>query len=194
MEIYLIRHTTPDIPKGTVYGRLDIPLVNTFEIEVKDILQKLPDALDAVYTSPSQRCKHLADKLYSRKNIIDPRLMEYNFGEWEGLKWENIEETQLQIWMDDFVNQSPPGGENMSEMQQRVLSVWQEILQTKQEQIALVTHGGVIRLLLAHLENVPLERSFERKLNYGALFHIQIQQHSTLQKNEPGNSIRFSQL
>lgn len=82
MEIYLIRHTTPDIEKGICYGQSDIPLKDTFPSEVKNILKSIPKHFDKVYSSPLQRCTQLANYI-DQNNTIDNRLMELNFGSWE---------------------------------------------------------------------------------------------------------------
>ena len=60
MEIYLIRHTAPDIEKGICYGQTDLELAHTFSVEAREVLKQLPNQFDAVYTSPLKRYKQLA--------------------------------------------------------------------------------------------------------------------------------------
>ena len=52
MEIYLIRHTTPDVAKGICYGQTDLALTATFPEEAEHVLKQLPPDLDVVYSSP----------------------------------------------------------------------------------------------------------------------------------------------
>src|SRR5829696_6393524 len=70
-------------------------------------------------------------------------------GHWEGKTWEDIEPGELNPWMEDYVNVCPPGGESLLQMKERVLSFWKDVQQRPYQRVALVTHGGVIRLLLA---------------------------------------------
>jgi alpha-ribazole phosphatase len=175
MEVYLIRHTTPEVPKGMIYGRTDVGLTEHFDSEKKAILQKLPEEIERVYASPSRRCTLLAEGI-SRFYSTDPRLYEVNFGLWEGKTWDTVKQSELNTWMQDFVHAAPPEGESMIEMQARVLSFWQELQQKPYQKVAIVTHGGVIRLLLANTGNTPLESAFDIKVAYGEVFLVKTAQ------------------
>ena len=83
MEIYLIRHTTPLIAKGLIYGRMNVPLAESFTQEKDLILQQIPADLDKVYSSPSLRCQLLAAEI-SENYTQNEALYELNFGDWEG--------------------------------------------------------------------------------------------------------------
>src|SRR5687767_6241834 len=101
MEIYLIRHTTPDVPKGTCYGQADIGTVHTFTDEAARIRQHLPEGFARVYSSPLKRCRQLAEHLFPRHPIrLDDRLKEIHCGEWELRPWDAIEREPLRRWMD----------------------------------------------------------------------------------------------
>lgn len=171
MEIYLIRHTTPAIPQGFIYGRTDVPLADTFNQELIIIRQKLPSDLDVVYTSPSTRCTRLAGSI-ALDFITDERLYEVNFGQWEGKTWDTVDPQALNLWMEDYVNTPPPAGESLVQMQVRVLSFWQELLLQPFNKIIVITHGGVIRLILAALTHVPLPSVFDIRVNYGDIFCV----------------------
>lgn len=166
MEVYLIRHTTPAITPGLIYGHLDVDLTDSFLDELETVKQKLPLTFEAVYSSPSLRCTRLAEQLAS-VFIIDDRLRELDFGNWEGKTWDTIDQRDSQAWMDDFVNVSTPGGESMAQMHERVIHFWQDLLKISHQRVAVVTHGGVIRLLLAEEKQMPLASAFEIKVAYG---------------------------
>jgi len=173
MEIYLIRHTTPVLTAGLIYGRLDVPLADTFEQESAQVLAKLPASFDAVYTSPSSRCTSLA-ALISPVYTTDPALYELNFGDWEGSTWDAVAGPACDAWMNDFVNCVTPNGESMAEMQLRVMEFWNTLMLQPFDQVALVTHGGVIRILLAHHRSVLLKDSFEIKIAMGEVVKLQV--------------------
>jgi alpha-ribazole phosphatase len=168
MEVYLIRHTTPLIQKGLIYGRLEVGLADTFESEKKLILQKLSGNLDLVYSSPSVRCFELAKALCSNC-ILDERLLEYNFGDWEGKRWDTNQSKEVDNWMSDYVNVCPPNGETLLEMQSRVLEFWNDLLTQPggENRVGIVTHGGVIRIIMAYIDQPDLEKIFNIKINYG---------------------------
>lgn len=171
MEIYLIRHTTPQLTQGLIYGQMEVELAETYEEELAVIRTRLPDQFDAVYSSPSSRCMKLADSLGGNIHM-DFRLMELNFGEWEGMTWDTVNQDDLNKWMDDFVHEAVPGGESMLQMNERVLDFWQELISRQTGKVALVTHGGVIRLLLAHVGKMELSSIFNIKVEYGEVIEL----------------------
>ncbi|GLU50641.1 alpha-ribazole phosphatase [Dyadobacter frigoris] len=173
MEIYLVRHTTPSLSPGLIYGRLDVALEDTFQAEFEIIKTKLPGNPDVIYSSPSTRCTLLAQKI-NPVVTTDSRLLELNFGDWEGATWDTVNESDLKIWMDDFVNIAVPGGESMQQMSARVLSFWSQLIQSGYEKAIIVTHGGVIRLILAHLRTIELVNTFDIKVAYGEVVTINI--------------------
>ncbi len=171
MEIKLIRHTTPDVPKGTCYGQSDISLKNTFEAEAELVLQHLTTFSDYVlYTSPLKRCVFLAEKIspyYQRSKA----LLEMNFGDWELQAWDAIPREESALWMADFVNVAVPNGESYIELHKRVSS-FMEMLISKNENAIIVTHSGVIRSILSYISTMELKDSFAFELPYGSVISI----------------------
>src|SRR5919112_6388007 len=113
MELYLIRHTTPDITKGLCYGQSDLDVTDSFEPEAQCIRPHVPPHISHVFSSPLQRCRKLAEYLFPAQPIVfDDRLKEINCGFWEMKLWDEIDKEHLRSWMDDFVHTSMPGGES----------------------------------------------------------------------------------
>jgi len=178
MDIYLIRHTSVDVPKGLCYGQSDVSLANTFEKEAIDIKTKIPDNQRDIdlLTSPLSRCSLLVDFLFPEKLVRnDKRWMEMNFGDWEMKLWNDIPEEESQLWMQDFVNVATPNGESFSEMIERVKSVWEETLQQSTNDKVIVCHGGVIRTILHLILEIPAQKVFAVDIDYGAVIKIQYQ-------------------
>lgn len=173
MEVYLVRHTTPKLTAGLIYGHLDVALTDNFQNEIDTVLTKLPVHFDRVYSSPSSRCVQLVKEI-TTSFVTDERLMELNFGDWEGKTWDTVDQQDLQFWMDDFVNVRIPGGESMMDMQQRITEFLEELKLLPYKSVLIVTHGGVIRLLCAKDMGIPPERLFEVKVRYGEVFKMQI--------------------
>jgi alpha-ribazole phosphatase len=174
MSIYLIRHTTPLIEKGICYGQSDIDVTDSFEEEASLIRKALPEAaMQAVFTSPLVRCQKLAAHLFPEQHIaLEPALMEIHCGEWEGLHWDAIPKEVIDPWMKDFVNVCIPGGESYIQMHGRVTECFTRIAASPRP-VAIVTHGGVIRSILAHLTGTPLVDSFGAfGISYGCVIRV----------------------
>jgi alpha-ribazole phosphatase len=172
MIIHLIRHTTPDIEAGICYGQTDLSLTDSFEQEASAVLDKLHDRYDAIYTSPLQRCAQLAAKLESPNLITDRRLMEYNFGDWELMAWDDFKSDEAQKWMDNFIDQAAPNGDSMLSMQARVSEFWADLLASKHQRVAVVTHSGVLRLIHGHVLETPMTHLFRLQLGFGAILEV----------------------
>ena len=182
MEVYLIRHPRPNIEKGICYGQTDIGLNDqVLEGEFRAIREKIPRAIDQLYTSPLARCKTIALKLNSDFEV-DERLKELNFGDWENRKWDAIDPGSLNRWMGDFVNVRTPHGENYLDLQHRTLRFIEEVLGLRYQKIAILTHAGNIRSILSFVLELPLESSFRIHLDYGALVSVVIDENEYLNK------------
>jgi alpha-ribazole phosphatase len=192
MEIYLIRHTTPDVVKGTCYGQADLAVTESFEQEASIIQQHLPGNIQQVYTSPLQRCKQLAGHLFPTHDLqLHDDLKEISCGEWELKLWDDIPQEVLKPWMNDFVNVRIPGGESYLDLFERTVNRFNTIA-NRELPAAIVSHGGVIRSILSHLTKTPLIDSFTVfKLNYGCVVKLTKQddrfEHSIL-SNIPSTS------
>ncbi|GAA4272381.1 alpha-ribazole phosphatase [Aquimarina gracilis] len=172
MEIYLVRHTTPNIEKGICYGQSDLGVTSTFPSEVKEIHQQIPlQEVSKVYSSPLQRCKLLA-KTFSEKITFDDRLKELNFGDWELRPWDEIHSKVLDPWMNDFVNVQVPNGESYIMLQKRALEFFFSLDHASNEKNIIVSHAGIIRSIVSHIQNIDLKNSFTIKLEYGHVITI----------------------
>lgn len=177
MEIYLIRHTTPDIEKGICYGQSDLSLHTNYAKEFNLIKSKIPirEPLKVI-SSPLKRCTLLA-KQFSDHIFLDARLKELNFGDWEMKPWNAIPENEINPWMTDFVNVVVPNGESYTQLALRVKTCFDDILVSEgHKNLIIVSHAGPIRAFLATLLNVDLKDSFNIKINYGDIFYLKKKQ------------------
>lgn len=161
MEIYLIRHTTPDIPKGICYGQSDLGVAETFETELASIIPFLPENIQNVYSSPLIRCSKLAMALFPEHVIqLKKEFVELNFGFWEMQRWDDIPQIEIQPWMEDFVNVQVPGGESYLQLHERVIQSFKWVT-NQANSTAIIAHGGVLRSILSYVTNTPLKESFD---------------------------------
>ena len=172
MEIHLIRHTAVENPENLCYGFAEMPLKKNYIDDFKSL--DIDCRFDVIISSPSERCRLLAD--YFKFNYhTDERLLEMNFGNWELKKWTDIPEEEITPWYKDFVNIKTAGGENLLEMQNRVLSFWRDLIGRKsKEKVLIITHAGVIRLILQTVLQFPLENMFTIQIDYGkkVIIHV----------------------
>ena len=175
MKLTLIRHTSLQIGTGICYGQSDVDVAESFVNEAVITQTKLANTVFvAVYASPLQRCVKLAETLNLGEPVLDNRLMELNFGDWELRAWDSIPRDIFDTWAHDYANIAPPNGETFSQLQQRGLSFLEEILlKHTNEHIAVVSHGGMIRALLAHVLNMELKGLFRFTIDYGSVTQLE---------------------
>ncbi|MEM9705291.1 MAG: alpha-ribazole phosphatase [Pseudomonadota bacterium] len=150
MVLILVRHTTPAVDKGVCYGRTDLDVAETFNDEAAQVFDALPD-FSRIVTSPLQRCAKLAAYIGERKGVepqADPRLMEMDFGTWEGRLWSEIPKDELDGWAKDFLHARPHGGESVNMLQERTGEAIREIDHSKGP-VLVVTHLGVMKAALS---------------------------------------------
>ena len=166
MKIYLIRHTAVDVD-GICYGQTDVPLKETFEAEAGLVKKKLKDiSPDAVFSSPLNRCRRLTHYCGFNNAILDDRLKELNFGDWEGQRWDEID---MSVWAVDWVNPPAPRGESFMQMYHRVAAFFDELKDRGCNTVFVFTHGGVISCARVYFENVDIKKTFDLMPRYGEI-------------------------
>ncbi len=175
MILYLIRHTKVDIEPGVCYGQKDVQLLDTYPEDLEAVRESITNLkFDLVYSSPLTRTKKLAIDLFGDTVIFDDRLMELNFGDWEGKAWDEIKDPFLDKWMEDFVNKKCSNGESFIMLHERVMSFLEELKKIKCQNVAIITHGGVIRTLQAIHKNIELKDAFnEPPVDFGKFIKLE---------------------
>lgn len=159
--VHLMRHPEPDVTPGCCYGQLDVGLrpgwITTLSAELATL-----EGTARIITSPLHRCLAPAEWLGERlaaSVVRDPRLMELDFGDWEGRFWVDFDGPESRAWAADFVNRAPPGGESLQALADRVEAAVDD--HADGTHCLFMTHGGPIRALLARERELPLSRAFE---------------------------------
>jgi alpha-ribazole phosphatase len=157
------------VAAGLCYGHTDLSLADTVAPWAAALREEIDPSLPC-YTSPLQRCRLLADALHPAP-VADSRLMEMNFGEWEMQFWDALPRDALDAWAADPLGFAPPGGESVMQMQARVLAFLRERVE---DDLLLVTHGGVIKLLWGLAHGEPPEVWQTRRFAYGSLVKLEL--------------------
>lgn len=138
-----LRHPVPDAAPGLCYGRTDLGLGQGAAAQIDTALKSVPRGLPII-TSPARRCLALSLPLAERDGMTpvqDHRLWEMNFGDWEGMMWDDIPRNQSDPWAEDTLNLAPPGGESFAAVCSRV----ENALAAAPMDAIIVAHAGVIR-------------------------------------------------
>ena len=186
MEIILIRHTSVDVPRGVCYGQTDVPLRDSFKEEATITAQQLQDdVFDAVFTSPLSRCTRLAEHCGYPDAILDARLKELDFGEWEMKEFDKIDDPRLQEWYDDYFHVAATGGESFIMQLQRVSEFLDEVSRQKYGRVAVFAHGGVLICAQIYAGTLKMEDAFGALTPYGGIVRLQLNPKTAEQSATP---------
>lgn len=175
MKIWMVRHTSVDVPAGTCYGQTDVPLKETFPDEAARCLANLPQVqFDAVYTSPLTRCTRLATFCGYSNARYDNRLKEMYFGEWEMQKYTEILDPNIQEWYNDYLKYPATGGESFMDLYNRVASFLDEIKESGHQNVLVFAHGGVLMTSLLYAKVATPETIFSMQPEYGGMICIEL--------------------
>jgi alpha-ribazole phosphatase len=177
-RLLLVRHTeTDEAARGRCYGRLDVALspAGIRQAEALGVaLRVIP--LGAVYSSPLARALGTAAAIAAAQGlgpVVHPDLVELDFGEVEGLPYEQIAAERPELyraWMRAPASVRFPGGESLDDLRSRARGVAGEIRERHRgEAVAVVGHGGVIRAVLADVLGLPDEGFFRLEQSFGGL-------------------------
>jgi len=168
VKLFLIRHgQTKWNLEGRYQGDKDIELTKEGIRQAKLATSYLKNVnFSRIYSSPLKRTVLTARTINEDRGldiIVRKDLKEINFGKWEGLKFDEINQQynpDYQRWLDDPFKNPPTGGENFSEFTKRTSKEINRIVEENQDgaDVAISTHGGVIVSLLVHWLQVPKER------------------------------------
>lgn len=172
MRVTLVRHAEVDERYKNCYnGHIDIGLSNNGKAQAKELAKKL-DAMefDAVYCSDLRRAKEtLQHSLHVENAIFTDKLREKSWGKHEGLGFDAIV-AQGEIEYIDFLQWIEAlDGEPHKEYIKRVSEFFLEFLPSlKKEKILVVTHAGVIRVLMNIVKKISLEEAFGISVENGS--------------------------
>lgn len=134
-----------------------------------------------IVTSPLQRCTAFATELGQCHHIPvieDMRFQEIHFGGWENHSSADIMQSNptalTRFWQNPLIF-TPPNAESLIDFSVRVLTAWEALIYQHQgEKVLLITHGGVIRVILCHLHDQSLESLFNFTVDHADLYSIKI--------------------
>ena len=175
MEIYLVRHTSVDVPSGICYGHTDVGLKDSFVEEAAQTKSQLEGLeFDAVYTSPLSRAIRLATFCGYPNAEIDRRLIEFNFGEWELQSYDRLyaEVSEFRDWCENYLTQRCPGGDSFPDQISRVRSFMDDMRTIGYMKVCAFCHGGVLAIARALSGQLTMEETFHDIPPYGSVIRV----------------------
>jgi broad specificity phosphatase PhoE len=156
--LFFIRHAETDMA-GTFCGHSNPPVNERGFQQIAELRKSVAgESIDAIYTSDLKRAVITASALSASPMaalVKSSNLREINFGDWEGLTWSQIEERDplySKKWIDGYPNMPAPNGEPFEVFQSRVLDEIKQLLTVaSRKRVAVVTHAGVMRVVLQTL-------------------------------------------
>lgn len=172
-RIILVRHTSLDIQPGICYGQSDIDVGKNFINEATIIKKKLNAFQPSqIYTSPSQRCTKLAEFCGFHHAIRDQRLLELNFGDWENKKWDEIDDPNLSLWYENWIDTPTTNGESFKMQYERYSDFLSTLQKETNQTILAFTHSGILHCARIDQGIDTFENTFNHKFNYGEILII----------------------
>lgn len=186
-RIYLIRHgETANAREVCLNGHFDVELSPAGEEQARRVAEALKEKpVQAVYSSDLKRTRISAEiisRYHNLKPVCYPELRELSFGKWEGLSLKELDQRYPGELKKRFQNPETfcaEGGETFLQLQERALPKFLEIAgRHPGEEIVIMSHGGVNRVILCCLLGSPLSRAFRISQEYAAINIIQYYEES----------------
>nr|WP_320050014.1 histidine phosphatase family protein [uncultured Desulfuromonas sp.] len=184
-KITLIRHAAiAEELAGYYIGSSDVSLSAKGAQQAERLGQHLNHRarppIETLWCSPAQRARQTAEPLI-RQSVYpvtyDARLLEIDFGDWEGLNFAQIlrndpqRVNQWAAFAEDFCF---PGGESLKQFRQRLDDVVEAIQAQQTNHLAIVSHGGVLRGLICRLLRWPLQDHLKFVIERGSYATLQL--------------------
>lgn len=181
-RLYLLRHAEVEERYHRVFGgRIDMELSAHGHRQAQSLAAHLQRvSFDAIYASPMKRAQQTLAQLIAQRSltaVVLDELREVDFGSWTGLTWDEVRErfqTSPFRWLDQLEQGLIRDAEPASGFRERVDAGLRKMLSAQPEKaIAVVCHGGVIRMLLAILLDLPLQKMAVFEIDYASVTVVQ---------------------
>ena len=190
LRFLVIRHgETFSNAENRFSGHQDVGLTEKGIWQAEQLSHRLKDyQVDFAYSSDLKRAIHTARIILQNHDLSlknESLFKELNFGEWEGLRYKEIdfdEEERLMEWW-NYPDLPFPGGESTLELKKRVMNGLNKLIEkhyeeSKKKTIAIICHGGVSRIIIGIALDIPMEKIWHIKQYSTALNVIKYYQKS----------------
>lgn len=175
--VFLVRHGhIPWDGQRRYVGQSDVPLSPKGRGQAEALRRRFENIpLSRVVASDLKRTCETAGIIAADRSITVERfaaLREIHLGEWEGKTFETVQSLDPDGFRqrgEDFTAHRPPGGENFSDLQHRVMPVFKRLVEETEGNLLIVGHAGVNRVIVCRLLGMPLNNLFSMGQDYGGV-------------------------
>ena len=134
-----------------------------------------------IYSSPALRCQRFAEQLSTHRHTeltVEAAWREFEFGDWVGLTneqvWQQYPQALETLWSKPLAFNAP-GGDSMVVFVERVKQQWHSLIADNDgRHILLITHAGVIRVILSLVLDIAYENSLRLEIDYAQRSRIKV--------------------
>jgi alpha-ribazole phosphatase len=171
-RVIFIRHAETDMA-GRFCGHSDPDVNAQGQAQLTRLAETLSaETIEGVFSSDSRRAQSTARAISAGRKVpvtLRPSLREIHFGEWEGLRWQEIEQMDPEYarkWVDGYPHVPAPAGESFRDFEARILEEMHRLIDRRLKLIAVVTHAGVLRVVLRHLQGCSEQEAWQQTQQY----------------------------
>lgn len=185
-RLLLIRHGEVEEKfQGVFGGRIDMNLSPRGKQQARVLADYLRrKTIDAIYASPMKRVQQTLSptlKNNGHSQAILDGLREVDFGDWTGMDWLAVRDQfkfPVHEWLEQIEHPGAPNGESGKTFRARVEPCLRDIIRRHHGQnVAVFCHGGVIRLVLAILLDLPLPKTNSFEVEYASITQVALHPH-----------------
>jgi broad specificity phosphatase PhoE len=171
MNLYMVRHGQTDASRENRFsGSSNPPLTSVGEAMAEAFARAYASLKwDAIYTSPMLRTRQTAEplsRLTGVQAIVEDGLKEIDYGEWEGLRQEDVKQRwpeAFEHWADDVASRGTPGGETAFHVAARAMRAVEGIRSgSAQGNVLIVSHKATLRIITCALLGLDVRLFRER--------------------------------
>ena len=187
-RLWLIRHAEVEPRNQGVFGgRIDMALSPRGHDQAAALAKYLRQkTVNAIYASPMRRVRETLQPWIVNgvpQPIVLPDLREVDFGAWTGLTFGEVQERfgiSAWQWLNQIESAAIPGAECAVTFRARIEPCLRQIIRDHPgQQVAIACHGGVIRMLLAILLEMPLSRTGAFQVEYASFTKVRLRPEQT---------------
>ena len=185
-RLWLIRHAEVESRyRHTFGGRINMNLSPRGRAQAGKLAKYLRGKkFDAIYASPMKRVQQTLAPVLKNSTLapaILPGLREVDFGDWTGFNWEEVRKkfgVHPYDWLDEIELGAVPNGETGVQFRARVEPCLFEVIRRHPGGTAAIfCHGGVIRMMLAILLELPLPKTNAFEIEYASVTQVALHPH-----------------
>jgi broad specificity phosphatase PhoE len=185
-RLLLLRHAEVEAAYQRAFGgTIDMNLSPRGHQQAESLARHIrPRKVDRLYVSPMKRARQTVAPVAEALGLtpeVCPELHEVNFGDWTGLTWHEVH-SRFGVhpfeWLAQLDQGLIPNGESGHGFRQRIEPGLKRIIaESRGKTVAVLCHGGVIRMMLSILLEIPLPTTASFEIEYASLSEAHIHAH-----------------